>query len=115
MLIGAYNACLGDKPLGEALDMIASLGLTSAEINSGGFLPPIHLPVDDLRASEGARQDYLGEFSSRGLTLTALNCNGNPLHPAAGFPHSQDLIDSIELRVAARRQARHHDVGHARW
>ncbi|TQM64831.1 sugar phosphate isomerase/epimerase family protein [Humibacillus xanthopallidus] len=97
MLIGAYNACLGDKPLGEALDMIASLGLTSAEINSGGFLPPIHLPVDDLRASEDARQEYLGEFSSRGLTLTALNCNGNPLHPAAGFPHSQDLIDSIEL------------------
>ena len=40
MLIGAYNACLGDKPLGEALDMIASLGLTSAEINSGGCLPP---------------------------------------------------------------------------
>ena len=97
MQLGAYNACLGDKPLGEALDMIKSLGLTSVEINSGGFLPPIHLPVDDLRASEQARQDYLGEFSSRGLTLTALNCNGNPLHPAAGFPHSQDLIDSIEL------------------
>jgi sugar phosphate isomerase/epimerase len=97
MLIGAYNACLGDRPLGEALDMIASLGLTSAEINSGGFLPPIHLPVDDLRSSEDARQEYLGEFSSRGLTLTALNCNGNPLHPAAGFPHSQDLVDSIEL------------------
>jgi sugar phosphate isomerase/epimerase len=97
MLIGAYNACLGDKPLSEALDMIAGLGLTSAEINSGGFLPPIHLPVEVLRTSEEARQDYLGEFSSRGLTLTALNCNGNPLHPAAGFPHSQDLIDSIEL------------------
>ena len=97
MQLGAYNACLGDKPLGEALDLIASLGLTSVEINSGGFLPPIHLPVDDLRASEQARQDYLGEFSSRGLTLTALNCNGNPLHPAAGFPHSQDLVDSIEL------------------
>ncbi|GAB2764614.1 sugar phosphate isomerase/epimerase [Terrabacter koreensis] len=97
MQLGAYNACLADKTLPEALDLIASLGLTSVEINSGGFLPPIHLPVDELRSSEQARQDYLGEFSSRGLTLTALNCNGNPLHPAAGFPHSQDLIDSIEL------------------
>ncbi len=44
MYLGAYNACLADKPLGEALQMIADLGLTSAEINSGGFLPPIHLP-----------------------------------------------------------------------
>jgi sugar phosphate isomerase/epimerase len=97
MQLGAYNACLADKTLPEALDIIAGLGLTSVEINSGGFLPPIHLPVDELRASEDARQQYLGEFASRGLTLTALNCNGNPLHPATGFPHSKDLIDSIEL------------------
>ncbi len=97
MYLGAYNACLGDKPLGEALDVIAGLGLTSVEINSGGFLPPIHLPVEQLRASEDARQEYLGEFSSRGLTLTALNCNGNPLFPREGFPHAQDLTDSIEL------------------
>ena len=83
MYLGVYTACLDDKPLGEALDIIAGLGLTSVEINSGGFLPPIHLPVDELRASEDARQEYLGEFSSRGLTLTALNCNGNPLLPAA--------------------------------
>ena len=97
MYLGVYNACLGDKPLGEALDIIAGIGMTSVEINSGGFLPPIHLPVDDLRASEDARQQYLGEFSARGLTLTALNCNGNPLFPREGFPHAKDLEDSIEL------------------
>lgn len=97
MYLGAYNACLADMPLGEALDLIAGLGLTSVEINSGGFLPPIHLPVREIRESEDARQQYLGEFSSRGLTLTALNCNGNPLHPRADFPHSRDLHDSIEL------------------
>ena len=97
MYLGVYNACLGDKPLGEALDIIAGIGMTSVEINSGGFLPPIHLPVDELRASEAARQQYLGEFSSRGLTLTALNCNGNPLFPREGFPHAKDLEDSIEL------------------
>lgn len=97
MYLGAYNACLHDLPLGEALQTIADLGLTSAEINSGGFLPPAHLPIDSLRSSEDARQEYLGEFSSRGLTLTALNCNGNPLHPVADFPHARDLIESIEI------------------
>jgi sugar phosphate isomerase/epimerase len=97
MYLGVYNACLGDKPLGEALDIIAGIGMTSVEINSGGFLPPIHLPVERLRESEDARQEYLGEFSSRGLTLTALNCNGNPLFPREGFPHAKDLEDSIEL------------------
>ena len=66
MYLGAYNACLHDKPLGDALQVIADLGLTSAEINSGGFLPPVHLPIEQLRSSEDARQEYLGEFSSRG-------------------------------------------------
>lgn len=56
MYLGAYNACLHDKPLGEALQVIADLGLTRAEINSGGFLPPVHLPVAQIRASEDARQ-----------------------------------------------------------
>jgi len=97
MYLGAYNACLHDKPLGEALQTIADLRLTSAEINSGGFLPPVHLPIEQLRSSEDARQEYLAEFSSRGLTLTALNCNGNPLYPAEDFPHARDLVESIEI------------------
>ena len=119
MYLGVYNACLGDKPLGEALDIIAGIGMTSVEINSGGFLPPIHLPVDELRASEDARQEYLGEFSSRGLTLTAFNCNGNPLFPREGFPHAQGPPRLDRAGGAARRQARgdhvRHPGGQPRW
>ena len=96
MYLGAYNACLVDKPLGEALDMIAGLGLTSAEINSGGFLPPIHLPVDELRASEDAREEYLGEFLPRTDPHRA-QLQRQPAPPGRGFPHAKDLIDSIEL------------------
>ena len=74
MKLGAYTACLHAQPVGEALQTLAGLGLDSAEINSGGFLPPVHLPVDDIRTSQDARDEYLGLFSSAGVTLTALNC-----------------------------------------
>jgi sugar phosphate isomerase/epimerase len=57
------------------------MGLDSAEVNSGGFLPAPRLPIEDVRASRDARDEYLGRFASAGVTLTALNCNGNPLHP----------------------------------
>jgi sugar phosphate isomerase/epimerase len=99
MKLGAYTACLHHKPLPEALGVLRELGLDSAEINSGGFLPPVHLPVDDLRASQDAREEYLGLFGSAGTTLTALNCNGNPLdpNPEVGPKHAQDLRDAIEL------------------
>ena len=39
MKLGAYTACLHDKPLPETLAILAGLGLDGAEINSGGFLP----------------------------------------------------------------------------
>ena len=81
MKLGAYTACLHDKPLPEALRILRDMGLESAEINSGGFLPPVHLPIEDLRSSKDARDEYLGLFADAGMTLTALNCNGNPLDP----------------------------------
>jgi sugar phosphate isomerase/epimerase len=97
--LGAYTACLHDKPLAEALQILRDLGLDSAEINSGGFLPAPHLPIEQVRASQDARDEYLGTFASTGVTLTALNCNGNPLHPDPEVrdKHGTDVRDAIEL------------------
>jgi sugar phosphate isomerase/epimerase len=98
--LGAYTACLHDKSLPEALAILADLGLDSAEINSGGFVPTPHLPVDQLRGSETARSEYIGQFEAAGVALTALNCNGNPLDPdpaGTGKQHAQDLYTSIEI------------------
>jgi sugar phosphate isomerase/epimerase len=99
MKLGAYTAVLHDKPIAEALQVLHDLGLESAEINSGGFLPAPHLPIADVRASKDAREDYLGLFDEAGITLTALNCNGNPLHPDPQVrdEHGQDVLDAIEL------------------
>jgi sugar phosphate isomerase/epimerase len=97
--LGAYTACLHDRPLEAALDVLGSNGLTSVEVNTGGFIPSPHCHVDLLLSSARARQDYLGVFASRGLELTGLNCNGNPLNPLPGVgpKHADDLRRTIEL------------------
>jgi len=99
MRLGAYTACLHDRPLDEALGALAGLGLTGAEINSGGFIGTPHLPVGDLLGSASARSEYLDRFNTAGITLTGLNCNGNPLNPdpEVGPKHAADLHRSIEL------------------
>ena len=38
MKLGAYTACLHDRSLDETLKILGELGLTSAEINAGGFV-----------------------------------------------------------------------------
>lgn len=112
MKLGAYTACLHDRPLPQALDVLKSNGLASVEVNTGGFIPAPHCHVDLLLASAQARGDYLDVFASRGMELTGLNCNGNPLSPLPGVgpKHADDLRRTIELagllgvpRLAIRR------------
>jgi len=97
--LGAYTACLHDRPLAGVLKVLQDNQLTSVEVNTGGFIPSPHCHVDLLLASEQARADYLGEYSSRGMELTGLNCNGNPLNPLPGVgpKHADDLRRTIEL------------------
>jgi sugar phosphate isomerase/epimerase len=99
---GVYTAILHDRPLPAALDVIASLGLDAAEINAGGFLPPVHIPIDDVIASQAARDDYLAIFDEKGIALAGLNANGNPLHPnpAIGQKHADDLRRAIRAAGA---------------
>ena len=97
--LGAYTACLHDRPLEAALEVLGSNGLTSVEVNTGGFIPSPHCHVDLLLSSAQARRDYLEVFASRGMELTGLNCNGNPLNPLPGVgpKHADDLRRTIEL------------------
>jgi sugar phosphate isomerase/epimerase len=55
--LGAYTACLHDRPLEAALEVLQSNGLTSVEVNTGGFIPSPHCHVDLLLSSAQARQD----------------------------------------------------------
>ena len=102
MKLGVYTAILHDRPLPDALDVIASLGLEAAEINAGGFLPPVHIPIGDILTSQSARDDYLGLFAEKGITLAGLNANGNPLHPNPdiGPKHAEDLRRAIRAAGA---------------
>ena len=100
MKFGLYNAILHDRSLPEAIKVIADLGLEAIEINTGGFLPAVHVPtMDDILVSDAARDDFLAIFEGTGVVIGGLNCNGNPLHPnkTIGDKHGEDVRRSIRL------------------
>ncbi|WP_115788637.1 sugar phosphate isomerase/epimerase family protein [Arthrobacter silvisoli] len=110
MKLGIYNAILHDRSLPDALKVIADLGLTGIELNTGGFLPAVHVPtLDDILASDAARDDFLALFEGTGVSIAGLNCNGNPLHPKPeiGQKHAEDIRRSIRL---AERLGQHRVV-----
>ncbi len=110
MRLGLYNAILHDRSLPEAIQVVSGLGLTGLEINTGGFLAPVHVPtLDDILVSDTARDDFLGVFEGTGVGIAGLNCNGNPLHPnpIIGDKHAEDVRRAIRL---AERLGQHRVV-----
>jgi len=100
MKLGVYNAILHDRPLPEALRVIADLGLTGIEINSGGFLPPVHIPTfDDILVSDTARDDYLGIFDGTGVSIAGLNCNGTEMVDDNTCSHEAGCLKGLALTV----------------
>lgn len=102
MKLGVYNAILHDLPLDQALDVVTGLGLDGVELNSGGFLPAVHLPVNEIIGKPQEASRYVESFHVRGLEILGLNCNGNPLHPnpEIGPSQAEDIRRSIRAAAA---------------
>lgn len=99
MKLGLFTSCLHDRDLDGVIDVAHEHGLTGLELNSGGFFRDYHIHVSALLVSQHARDEFLGHLAAEGMSLTALNNNGNPLHPdpEVGERHKRETIDAINL------------------
>jgi len=73
--------------------------ITTLELGTGGWPGCSHLDVDVLLASRDAARDYLARLQDANLTISALSCHGNPVHPDPAIAHRDDttLRRTIEL------------------
>ncbi|WP_225998974.1 sugar phosphate isomerase/epimerase family protein [Paenibacillus sp. BJ-4] len=81
MKLGVFMVLFGGRSLEEALDYVASQGLDAVEIGTGGNPGDKHCKPDELLGNETALKNFKKAVESRGLTISALSCHGNPLHP----------------------------------
>jgi sugar phosphate isomerase/epimerase len=88
---------LANLPFEAMLDAAAGAGVEGIEVTTGNWSSAPHLDLDGLLADAGARTRYLEAFQRRGLALSALNCNGNTLHPVTGGAHDRVVRDTIRL------------------
>lgn len=97
--LGVFTVLFSGKSFENMLDYIQASGLKAVEIGTGGYPGDAHCNVDELLASEDKRKKYLEEVQSRGLTISAFSCHGNPLSPDEKFAkESHDIfIKTVKL------------------
>ena len=100
MRIGLFTDSLPSLSLDEVLDEAQRLGVRDLEIGTGNYSPAPHCDLQAILHDRGARAAWLGGFERRGLSLCALNCSGNPLHPDPARAQAHDSVLRDTLRLA---------------
>jgi sugar phosphate isomerase/epimerase len=97
MKIGMVTDSLGNLSLDAVLDAAAELKLDAVEFATGNWSTAPHIDIDALLGSAKARDAFAGKVRERGLSISALTCNGNSLHPVSGPAHDTVIRKTIEL------------------
>lgn len=99
MKLGVLTVPLYSMPLAKALEYIKSMGAEMVEIGCGGYPGKGHCDPDVLLNDEAKLQEFRQTIADSGMTISALSCHGNPVHPnkeiAANF--DRDLRNAVLL------------------
>jgi len=97
MRIGLVTDSLSSASFDEMLDTAARLGIEDVEFATGGWSEARHINVDLLLSDAKERDRFSGAVRHRGLTISALNANGNQLHPVIGGRVDDIVRKTVEL------------------
>src|SRR5579864_7753650 len=103
MKLGLFTPVFGALNAHEMLSKVRSLRHVRAiEIGTGGCPGRDHLDIDALLADPRQAKEYCRMIEDAGLTISALSCHSNPLHPDAAVAQAADDLFRSTVRLAER-------------
>jgi sugar phosphate isomerase/epimerase len=82
MKLGLFTPVLGHLRTDAMLAKVRALEKVQAiELGTGGWPGSSHVDVAGMLANQNAAETFRRQIADAGLTISALSCHGNPLHP----------------------------------
>jgi sugar phosphate isomerase/epimerase len=101
MKLGVFTPVFGGVDLQAMLGKIRALDKVRAiEIATGGWPGNDHLDLEALLASPQRAADYRKTIEDACLTISALSCHGNPVHPDRDTARAYDEVFRKTVRLA---------------
>jgi len=99
MKIGVVANILQDKPLAEAIGCFRKMGIQTIEFGCGGYAGKSHVDPGKLLCDQQLLSAFKETVYSSGLTMSALSCHGNPVHPdrKLAAEYHADMCDAVRL------------------
>src|SRR6202030_4071013 len=80
MRVGVFTPLLSQLPLTAVLKKLAALQITTVELATGNYPGDAHCKLSMLDDAS-ALAEFKKVLADHGVTISALSCHGNPLHP----------------------------------
>lgn len=80
MRLGIFTALFGQLTLDQVIPKLKKLNISTVELGTGNYPGDPHLKLEYLE-NIGGHDDFLKKLNDAELTISALSCHGNPLHP----------------------------------
>ncbi|MDD4079956.1 MAG: sugar phosphate isomerase/epimerase [Eubacteriales bacterium] len=99
MKLSVFSVVLGGLPFEEACRFLSGQGVDAVEIGCGGNPGKQHCDPKALLGNKAAKKEFLSILSDNNLSIAALSCHGNPVHPDPKVARAfhEDFEDAVRL------------------
>ena len=102
MKLGVFTVVFGNLGFEAMLEKVRETGLDCVEIGTGAYPGNAHCDAEALLADPARLAGYRRAIESAGLFISALACQGNPLHPNKSISAEHRRAFELTVRLAER-------------
>jgi sugar phosphate isomerase/epimerase len=101
MRLGVFTALLAKLPLDDVITKLRTLGVKTLELGTGNYPGDPHCKLSMLQ-SVTALKEFKKKLDDNGLTISALSCHGNALHPDRDIAKAHRDVSRKTVQLAER-------------
>jgi sugar phosphate isomerase/epimerase len=101
MRVGVFTALLSQLSLDDVLKKLAGLGVTTVELGTGNYPGDPHCKLS-LLDNKKKLKDFRRKLDDNGITISALSCHGNALHPNDAIAKSNQEVSRKTILLAEK-------------
>lgn len=101
MKVGVFTPLLSQLSLRSVLEKLSALKIDTVELGTGNYPGDAHCKLSMLDDAEGL-SEFRKVLSDNGVSISALSCHGNPLHPDPALAKQDSEVNRKTILLAEK-------------
>jgi len=99
--VGVFTPLLSQLPLDAVLKKLRDLNIQTVELGTGNYVGDPHCKLSMLENSSAA-SEFQKMLADHGISISALSCHGNPLHPEKAHAEHDSEVNRKTILLAEK-------------